>query len=259
MKNSIIPPEMLLDEELIPPLAKLLYVITQIYHPSSITDLARQSGISRPAVSNLCNILAGHGWIVKAKQGSRTVPVPAIPHPVQEQMVKDLYTGYNASRLKGEYLVKTWLNRLVLTDEYIDNARPSFLQNPLTGELMELDRFMPTLNAGIEYHGPQHFAPTKAFPDTAQFKKRRARDLMKRSLCDENNITLIIVTAEDLSLQGMLSKLPKDFPIRQVDVGGPYIKALQSLSAEYRAGLTRAIAREAREQEYRNRLRQSNV
>lgn len=255
MKHSILLPKMLLDDKLIPPLAKLLYVTTEIYRPTSITDLAKLTGISRTTASRLCNFLAERGWITKIKKGPSTVPLPTMPHPIQEQMVKDLHVSYRASPLKGEYLTKAWLNHLVLTDEYVDNARPSFLQNPLTGELMELDRFMPALNAGVEYHGPQHFSPTKAFPDTAQFRRRKARDLMKRSLCEENDITLIVITAEDLSLEGILRKLPKGLPVRRVDVNGPYIEALETLSAEYRMGLTRAMSRETRE--HRNRPSQS--
>ncbi|MGI6628830.1 MAG: helix-turn-helix domain-containing protein [Bacillota bacterium] len=256
MKGTILLPRMLLEDRLIPPLAKLLYVIIEIHHPTSITNLAELSGVSRSAVSRLCEVLNKHGWIVKAKEDSRIVPYPAIPHPIQEQMIKDLYAGYSASPHKGEYLTKAWLSHLILTDDYIDNARPAFLQNPITGELMELDRFIPSLNAGIEHHGPQHFSPTNTFPDTTQFKERRARDLIKRSLCEENNIRLIVITAEELSLAGILKKLPKDFPLRRVDVDGPYVKTLENLSAEYRAGLTRAMARETRDREHRNRTRQ---
>ena len=259
MKHSALIPKMLLEDRLIPSTAKLLYVIIQIFHPTSMTNLARISGLSRPLISHHCSTLAQHGWIIKIKEGSKIAPFPVIPHPIQEQMVKDLYAGYSASPHKGEYLTKVWLSHLILTEDYVDNARPPFLQNPITGELMELDRFMPSLNAGVEHHGPQHFAPTNAFSDTTQFNERRARDLMKRSLCEENNIRLIVITTEDLSLDGILRKLPKDFPIRRVDADGPYIKALENLSAEYRAGLTRAMARETRERENRNRPRQSRA
>ncbi len=255
MKNSIILPKTLLDERLVPPIAKLMYAITQIYHPTSITELAQFAGISRARASRLCDYLVQQGWVVKSKKGVNIVPLPAIPPFIQEQMAKDLHVGYSASSLKGEYLIKAWLNYLLLTDDYVDNPRPSFLQNPLTGELMELDRFIPSLNTGIEYHGPQHFSTTRAFPDKAQFEQRRARDLMKQSLCQENGINLIVFTAEDLTLEKLLAKLPRNFPIRQVDLNGPYIKALERLSAEYRAGLTRAMARETRGQ--RNRPHQS--
>lgn len=257
MKSSALLPKLLLENKHIAPAAKLLYAAIQVYHPMSMTDLGKISGLNRPTVSYHCSTLAKEGWITKARAGTRTIPLPIIPHPIQEQMVKELRTNYSSSPYKGEFLAKAWLDHLILEEHCVDNSRPAFLQNPITGEFLELDRFMPKLGVGIEFHGPQHFAPTNAFSDKTKFNERRARDLIKRSLCEENEVTLIILTADDLCLKGILKKFPKNLPTRAVDADGPYITALEDLSQGYKAGLSRAMAREARSGG--NKQRQSQI
>lgn len=247
MKPTSLLPEMLLGDKNISPGAKLVYVATQIYLPSSMTALAKRTGLSISTVSSFCDQLAKQGWIFKAKSGHTVVPVPAIPHQVQEQMIRELQAGFSVSPLKGEYLMKKWLDYLIMSDDYMDNARLNVLQNPLTGEPLELDRHYPTLKIGFEHHGPQHFGPTKAFPDRVKFNELRSHDLMKKSLCDENGISLVVFTADDFTLNGILKKLPQNLglPIRRIDPSGPYVRALEKLSTEYKAGLARIMAKES--------------
>lgn len=58
-------------------------------------------------------------------------------------------------------------------------------------------------------------------------------DLLKQGLSREKGIQLVVVTAEDLSKEGMLAKLPEVLPRRAVE-DGPYLRALERLSQEYR-------------------------
>lgn len=238
-------PEMLLNDRSIPLTAKLLYVTIQVYHPNSHADLSRLTGLSVAGVSRMCERLVKPGWIHKAREGRSVVPVPAIPPCMQEQMVTDLHKGFISAKLKGEYLTRKWLDRLIMSADYIDGARPVILMNPLTGEPLELDRYYPSLKVGFEHHGPQHCGPTKQFPDQEQFNRLRSRDLIKRGLCQENGIVLVELAADDLTLDALLKKMPKGVPLRQVDRNSPYVKALEALSAEYRAGLMRSMVRES--------------
>lgn len=209
-------------------------------------DLARLSKLGSNTVCRSCDKLAEQGWIIKAKQGRIYVPTPSIPYVIQEQMVKDLHAGYTVSQLKGEYLSKSWTELLILSDEYVDNGRHPLLQHPETGEFLELDRYYERLKLGIEFHGPQHFGPTKAFPSLEKFNELRTRDLLKRALCEEHGITLVITTAEDLTLPRMLDILPKDIPLRTPDTRGPYVTSLEKLSQDYRVRLARSMSRESR-------------
>lgn len=247
MRDRTILPEIMLGDLTLSPAAKLLYAAMQIYGTHSVGDLARLSSLGPSTVRRSCKQLEAQGWIVKVKQGRIYVPTPSIPHVIQEQMVKDLHAGYAVSQLKGEFLSKSWSGHLIQSDEYVDNGRHPFLQHPATGECLELDRYYELLKLGFEFHGPQHFGPTNAFPSVQDYKELRTRDLVKRALCEEHGITLVVVTAEDLTLPKMLDLLPKDIPLRTPDVKGPYVTSLEALSQEYRVRLARAISRENRQ------------
>jgi len=75
------------------------------------------------------------------------------------------------------------------------NIRPNFLKNPITGHNLELDIFDPETNIAIEYNGIQHYEYVKHWHknDPEKYKKQLERDIIKRKLCYENGIILIIV------------------------------------------------------------------
>ena len=244
MRQSTLLPKLLLDDRTIDPLAKFLYVVVEVYRPESVAVLSRITGITDSRVSKLCIQLAMKGWVLKVRSRGRVTPIPAIPYAVQEQMVRDLIVAFNASPLKGEFLLRKWLDYLIASDDYLDNARPAFLKSPLTQQPLELDRHYPELRLGFEHHGPQHFGVTKQHPKVEDFNELRCRDLMKMGLCREHAVTLVIVTPADLSFDRLLKLIPDFAPRRSVDPSGPYVKALESLSAEYKASMARISIKE---------------
>ena len=74
----------------------------------------------------------------------------------------------------------------------------------------------------------------RAFPDKEKFKETRMRDLIKMGLSREKGIDLVIVTGADLTYEAMLRKIPRRLPLARVCREGPYVKALESASDEYR-------------------------
>lgn len=93
-----------------------------------------------------------------------------------------------------------------LTGEQFSSIRPDWLKNPLTGKNMEIDDFSEKLLIGLEYNGQQHYKYTpfyhkekycaydgKVVSGHRHFELQVLRDEMKKTLCDENNVTLIIV------------------------------------------------------------------
>lgn len=137
--------------------------------------------------------------------------------------------------------MKKWLDYLIAPTEYIDNARPTFLQSPETGEPLEYDRYYPSYRVAFEFQGPQHYAPTRVYPNLDQFREMRKRDVMKRGLSSEHGVTLVTIMPDDLSLDGMLKKIPPVLPKAVIDPAGPYARELERVSAEYRAGLARSM------------------
>jgi hypothetical protein len=84
--------------------------------------------------------------------------------------------------------------RKLLPDEIcIRNGYYSFLPSP-KGNAMQLDVYFPNLKLAVEYNGRQHYKYTKKFHKTQEaFQYLRKCDQLKKKLCKELGITLIIV------------------------------------------------------------------
>jgi hypothetical protein len=81
-----------------------------------------------------------------------------------------------------------------LTNKKFIKARPDFLKNNVTGHNLELDCFNEELKLAVEYNGIQHYEFTPRFHSSKDaFFNSKYRDLMKKELCEQNNIKLIIV------------------------------------------------------------------
>jgi hypothetical protein len=130
--------------------------------------------------------------------------------------------------------MKEWLNLLVAQKNYMDNARYGVLINPETHEPLELDRFYPE-GVGFEFNGQQHYGPTRKF--SAQISAEQQKlDKIKAEKCPEHNITLVTITAEDLSFETMLAKAKVDHLLPLSDLRGyePLIDFLENAGRRYR-------------------------
>lgn len=57
--------------------------------------------------------------------------------------------------------------------------------------LLKLDFYLPDFNIAIECQGIQHFRSVEQFGGEIEFKIRKERDKVKKSLCEEHNIKLL--------------------------------------------------------------------
>ncbi len=81
-----------------------------------------------------------------------------------------------------------------LTNKPFPKSRPSFLKNCVSGHNLELDCFNSELKMAVEYNGQQHYKYTPYFHSSKEaFYNIKYRDDMKKRLCDENHIKLIVV------------------------------------------------------------------
>jgi hypothetical protein len=71
--------------------------------------------------------------------------------------------------------------------------RPFWLINPKTGWRLELDGYNEELKLAFEYNGLQHYRCTDKFGGEVQFERLKFRDDIKRQLCLEHGIALIII------------------------------------------------------------------
>ena len=85
---------------------------------------------------------------------------------------------------------------------------------------------------GFEFSGYQHYRATE-LQNQETVDRQRVRDAIKRVLCAENGVDLVVVHAQDLSVSAMLKKAGKLLPLRSLVGAGPLIRLLERASAEY--------------------------
>lgn len=225
------------------PLARYLYLMIHLKRPGSVSELSRISGISRQVVRQQCKALAEAGWVTTPAKPSRRAIVATAPRATQDALALRLKNDRWESAHAGEFLMKAWLDLLVDSDDFVDNSRPSFLANPISGQLLEYDRYYRE-GVAFEYNGRQHYETTSQFRDETDLQTVQIRDQIKAGLSQKNGIALVEVTEGDLTLGGMREKIPDVLPVRFIDEDGPYVRMLTRLSEEYTSNCRRLRTRE---------------
>lgn len=135
--------------------------------------------------------------------------------------------------------MREYLNLLVADDRFEDNAAPGFLVNPVTEERLQFDRYYPLHNVAWEFNGAQHYQKTQRFSER-KVVMQRVRDYIKQGICLERNITLVVVHAQDLSLEVMRQKASALFPVRDLNDHQRLVTYLEKVAAKYRADIQKA-------------------
>lgn len=213
---------------------RALYIIIRCLRPASLKELSVKSTLSRDRIVRACKALEAAGWVKLVRQGKGLRPVALTPAPCQEKMVADLNLRFSMAQYKGEFLMKCIALFWVCCDIWIENARPSFLVNPMTGEPLEYDLYLPNEALAFEYNGEQHYTTTEVYRSETDVRQAQSHDLMKLALSISNGVTLVTVTRDDLSLEGIRGRLPPGLRLNDVDPDGPYAKALDQLCLMYR-------------------------
>jgi len=199
--------------------------------------------MDRGSVGRLLQPLIKNGWAAVTGRVNHRQIVATVPPAVQEAMADRLKERRTMMNHAGEGLSKEMLNIIVDDDNFIDNARPWFLQNQGTFQFLEYDRLYPKRNVATEYGGWQHYAMTD-FTDETDLAQIRARDELKAKISQDRGIVLVTFTEDDLTLEGMLAKLPPQLPRAHVDPGDLYVRTLLDLCGEYVANCKRFRARD---------------
>jgi hypothetical protein len=120
-------------------------------------------------------------------------------------MAKPAYTPKKSSSFRYESKGERECRRVVeeYTGRPFPKTRPDFLRNEITGGVhnLELDCFNRDLMIGVEYNGEQHYKYIPYFHKSKDaFYNIKYRDDLKKRLCLENGVKLIIVpyTVKDI-------------------------------------------------------------
>jgi hypothetical protein len=83
---------------------------------------------------------------------------------------------------------------IIFTDKEFEKIRPSWLRNPRTGRLCELDFYNHELKLAIECQGIQHYVyPNNWHKSRAEWEEQLYRDRLKLDLCQQAGVTLLHV------------------------------------------------------------------
>jgi hypothetical protein len=81
-----------------------------------------------------------------------------------------------------------------LTGKPFPKERPMFMKNSVSGQNLELDCYCDELKIAIEYNGEQHYKYIPYFHHNKDaYYNMKYRDEMKKKLCEENGVKLIVV------------------------------------------------------------------
>lgn len=232
--HAVVPNALATDEKLTHTAVRLFNVM-QNRQFSSRVELAREAHMARETVRHALSQLESAGWAadIRNPRTNQNILTTTLPTRI-EQHIAHLITldRYNVPYV-GEWLMRCWLDALVNSVDYMDNARPSWLRNIASGRRMEFDRYYRNPPVAFEFQGLQHFMATQESPDEEGQHKQQERDDRKAGICARHNIRFVEIVAADLSLDGMLDHIPPELPLRPCDADRPIIQTLSQLSEGY--------------------------
>jgi hypothetical protein len=233
-------PARLLNDRDLSASARILYGQLQLL-PAGVTEvtyatLAQTIGQTAFTARRGTKELTAAGW-VSIKQPHRCAPIHfTLTDPDahrQEADVLMVRQRLEEHEFRGEALMREFLSVLVDSEQFSDNVAPHFLFNPLTDALMQFDRYYSP-SIAFEFNGPQHYQRTKRYA-SMKLSNQRSRDLMKKGLCIEQGVTLVVVHREDLSLAGMQAKIGNLLPLRKLEGQERVIDLLEASSLAHRS------------------------
>ncbi|MFZ5815225.1 MAG: ArsR family transcriptional regulator [Bacillota bacterium] len=242
-RKAGMPAPLLLDRRL-SSRARLLYGLLQ-FTPGfrreagqcTLASLTPLTGWTRNPVRSAIGLLQETGWLELSQRNCHSPIRFHLRNPVaerQERATNMARRRLKKAEFKGEAIMREYLSLLIDSDQFEDNASPGFLVNPYTGEEMQFDRFYPP-DVAFEFNGAQHFGPTARYPDEEKARRQMGRDYIKMGICISRSIRLVVLLAEDLSLDGIRRKVDGLLPLRDLTGQERLINYLERVARNYRS------------------------
>jgi hypothetical protein len=212
----------------------------EMFPVRSVNELAAKSGVSWHRAGKAVKKLAVTGWMKPADRRGHLLPIVAIPEPVQLRLANELRSLYDLAPYRGEFLMKYYLTMRIHSCDFVENAHPEFLINPLTGARLEYDMFYRAACVAYEFNGPQHLGEVIHSTDEQAVKEQLMRDAFKRTLSTQHHISLIEVNASTVTPNELEKLIPPDVPRRPIDPDGMLHKTLVKLATDHANKAARA-------------------
>jgi hypothetical protein len=217
----------------IPAVERSIYLAVMTESPRSMQQLAKVSGIKLKRLRRHCGHLVDVGWLRLKRVGGSIVPDDILPASAEAEVAAMLREEIEVAPYRGEAVAKAAVSWIVAPGvKVLFNVRLPEMRSPTTNQLLELDICIVEWKWAGEYHGDQHFGPTKLFSSLNDFAKRVQRDREKVVLSKKNNIRLSIITKENLTLADIDAMIPPEIPRRIYDPEGPVAQMIQELGRQ---------------------------
>lgn len=212
---------------------KCLYDLICRCRPNSLAEITAISGLAWKTVKKECESLKKHGWLkFEITKSLSTLIIPIAPSAVQTRLATDLTEYRRFWAWFGESLMKVMLDNTVQSSSCLDNCRPQRMSNPETGKALELDRlYFP--NVAFEFQGRQHHQLTSMHKDEQHFERAKLLDLAKVGLAEKLGIQIVEITIDDLTIDGIVAKIPETLEIQRIDREGEYIQFIDAMGQDY--------------------------
>ena len=205
----------------------------------TIRSLSKQLHKGAKSTQKAVKELLQTGWVA-LKQDNRVSPItPTLLGPIREffkRMWKSAMRRINRAKFRGQAIALEILFFLIASRDFVDDGAVGLLPNPSTDANLGVDRLYICARVAFEVNGRQHYEATDLY-DQDTVDAQRARDAIKKELCAENDIELVIIRLEDLSVGTILQKLPglrHQLPLRTLVGAESFIEYMDDCCARYR-------------------------
>lgn len=226
-------PDSLRQSRDLSPTGKYLWIVASQVSPRTLIDLGNEARVCRDTAGKECDALAAEGWMSLSRGQRGKSPIPRLSGAGQEEAVELLNQHREHVPFLGEFFCKRFLDLFIPSDEYVDNARPSFLRKAESKVPQEYDRFYYKHMVAFEFNGDQHYVTTQQYGSEQELNERQVGDFNKARLSKRYGVTLVDITDEDLTLDGMRRKIPAQLPVQPVQEDARHVIALVDMAAVY--------------------------
>lgn len=175
------------------------------------------------------------GWAFRAPKpdGDGTFIAPWMPPEIEQRLADELLAVFEKVD-QGVWLMLSYLDLAVFDENYVDYARPTWLIDYFGEDGYTLHRWYEDLSVAFVFQ-PLEGDPKKVMRDWTVAQKHWpiVKDYIAAGVCAQNEVLLIKIGPEDLSYDGIATKIKPFLPVKPMKKGGPIEETMTELTNRY--------------------------